>query len=217
MEEDDKKRDNLERAKIIMGKIDPTLLSAALSEMMMEADEAEEADVARAKKAIKGIYDSIPEGKDKTSIVSKAIAELDSDIIEKEVKVIKENLASIDKETIMEAAKDYLDIQVQKCKISLCECSLKSVCLCSLKSVCLCSLKSLCFISICFKCVNPLCVGRSILCPDHCLYPIQYQEELERDPLAKEQFKEEIIQEILQRPELSRAMKKMLKKIQDEK
>ena len=68
MDEDNKKRDNLERAKTIMGKFDPALLSAALSEMMLEAEEAEEADVAKAKKAIKGIYDSIPEGKDKKSI-----------------------------------------------------------------------------------------------------------------------------------------------------
>lgn len=60
MEENDKKRDPLETAKTIMGKIDPSLLSAALSEMIMEADEAEEADVAKVKKAIKGIYDSIP-------------------------------------------------------------------------------------------------------------------------------------------------------------
>ncbi len=107
MEENDKKRETLEKAKAIMGKIDPALLSAALSEMMMEADKAEEADVAKIKKAIKGIYDSIPEGKDKTSLVSKAITELDSEIIEKEIKVIKGKLANIDKETIMEAAKDY--------------------------------------------------------------------------------------------------------------
>jgi hypothetical protein len=111
MEENDKKRDNLERAKTIMGKIDPALLSAALSEIMLEADEAEEADVTKVKKAIKGIYDSIPEGKDRKSILSKAITELNSDIIERDVKVIKENLASIDRETIMEAAKDYVDIR----------------------------------------------------------------------------------------------------------
>jgi len=120
MEESNKKRDNLERAKTIMGKIDPELLTVALSEMMLEKDEAEEADVANAKEAIKGIYDSIPEGRDKKSILSKAITELDSDIIEKEVKAIKENLASIDKETIMEAAGECnINFMGQICRFAI--------------------------------------------------------------------------------------------------
>ena len=54
MEESNEKRDNLERAKTIMGKIDPALLSAALGEMMMEADEAEDADVQKQKRPLKG-------------------------------------------------------------------------------------------------------------------------------------------------------------------
>jgi hypothetical protein len=227
MEENDKKRETLEKAKTIMGKIDPALLSAALSEMMMEADEAEEADVAKVKKAIKGIYDSIPEGKDKTSIVSKAITELDSEIIEKEVKVIKGKLANIDKETIMVAAKDYVDIQ----EIKACICNLKSA------VACVCGLKY--YLYTCHVCVNspvkcacsisggsdiaycPMgCIGYLIK-PPGCSCGIQYivgpYHEWEMDPLIKGQLKEEIIQEVLQRPELSRAMKKMLKKIQDEK
>ena len=37
-------------------------------------------------------------------------------------------------------------------------------------------------------------------------------QQVEIDPRIKEQIKEEIIQEVFQRPELSRAMKKMLNK-----
>jgi hypothetical protein len=247
MDEDDKKRGNLERAKTIMGKIDPALLSAALSEMMLEAEEAEEADVAKAKKAIKGIYDSIPEGKDKKSIISKAITELDSDIIEKEVKVIKESLASIDKQTIMEAAKDYVDIP-EICKFSIyciqypvggCKlCISSAICLeflggCSF-AICssyplggcdpaICAYPIGCKFAVCST--YPLggckpCIAYKIfVCNYHCLkYAIyEYPQQGEIDPRIKEQIKEEIIQEVLQRPELSRAMKKMLKKIQDEK
>jgi hypothetical protein len=238
MEENAKKIDNLEKAKTIMGKIDPALLSAALSEMMMEADEAEEADVAKVKKAIKGIYDSIPEGKDKTSIVSKAIKELDSEIIEKEVKVIKGRLASIDRVTIMEAAKDFVDIQEIKaciCKSAVaCVCALKYyinspvicksavACVCALKYYinspvkCACSISGGSDIAYCYK----GCIGYFIK-PPGCSCGIQYlvepYHEWEMDPRIKGQLTEEIIQEVLQRPELPRAMKKMLKEIQDEK
>jgi hypothetical protein len=269
MKEDDKKRDNLERAKIVMGKTDPALLSAVLSEIIMETDEAEEVEVAKVKKAIKGIYDSIPEGKDKKSIISKAFTELDSDIIEKEVKVIKENLASIDKETIMEAAKDYVNIQeIKSCIYSLksaiaCVCGLKYYlfncqscvnnvkCICGIGSsgsdiqMCICGIGSsgsniqscICGIGSSGSDIQ-MCIcgigssGSNIqscfygciyyaIKPPGCSCGIQYEvgipQKWETDPLIKGQLKEEIIQEVLQRPELSRAMKKMLKKIQDEK
>lgn len=218
MEDSNKKRDNLERAKTIMGKIDPSLLSAALSEMLTEADEAEEADVAKAKKAVKGIYDSIPEGRDKKSILSKAITELESEIIEKEVTAIKENFASIDKETIMEAAKDYIDIQ------PICNSPLAHLA---------CNEKyhiKLCIPGCITNGIKPaqyLCNDDHAIyyCPNGCInsiclnYHLKFGVEKpgEIDPRIKEQIKEEIIQEVLQRPELSRAMKKMLKKIQDEK
>jgi hypothetical protein len=217
MKEEDKKRDNLERAKTIMGKIDPALLSAALSEMMVEADEAEEADVAKVKEAIKGIYDKIPEGKDKKSIISKAFTELDSDIVEKEVRAIKENLASIDRETIMEAAKDYFDvketIQLPWCKIY----SIKPECKYIIRPcdyfVCGICLSRICSVVLCGYCIS----SGGIACPRCISYGIPGKPDWVEYPLIKEQLKEEIIQELLQRPELSRAMKKMLNKIQDEK
>ncbi len=109
MTEEDVVISDIEKAKIVMGKVDPVLLSAALSEMMIEADKAEEADdVARVKKAIKGVYDSIPEGKDKASIMSKAIAEFDADVVDKEIAIIKEKLAGIALETLMDAATNYV-------------------------------------------------------------------------------------------------------------
>jgi hypothetical protein len=234
MDEDDKKRGSLERAKTIMGKIDPALLSVALSEMMLEAEEAEEADVAKAKKAIKGIYDSIPEGKDKKSIISKAITELDSDIIEKEVKVIKENLASIDKQTIMEAAKDYVDIpEICRFSIYCIQYPVGGCKLCISSAICLeflggcdpaiCAFPIGCKFAVCST--YPLggckrCIAYNVfVCNYYCLKYAIYEnpQQVEIDPRIKEQIKEEIIQEVLQRPELSRAMKKMLKKIQDEK
>jgi len=259
MEESNKKRDNLERAKTIMGKIDPALLSAALSEMMMEADNAEDADVAKVKEAIKGIYDSIPEGRDKESILSKAITELGSDIIAKEVKFIKENLASIDRETITEAAKDYVDFQnicaihVGGCKLCInsaicvtpvgCKlCINSAVCVspvggciqCINSAVCaFCISHAVCAVcinsavcarcishAVCARCVSfavcAVCVSHEILQCNSIGIDIPDPWELV-DPQIKQQLKEEIIQEVLQRPELSRAMKNMLKKIQDEK
>jgi len=246
MEESNKKRENLERAKTIMGKIDPALLTEALSEMMIEADEAEEADVAKAKKAIKGIYDSIPEGRDKKSILSKAITELDSDIIEKEVKVIKENLSGIDKETIMNAAKDYGYLSWSFCQYPVHACENHPVELCDIcingvsiqhglpchVDICAYPVRhcSACLPSISVKGSPPgygmcsysvrLCYASFISpCLNYCIHgiptiPDPWQLE---DPWIMEQLKEEIIQEVLQRPELSRAMKKMLKKIQEEK
>jgi hypothetical protein len=171
--------------------------------MMIEADEAEEADVAKVKKAIKGIYDSIPEGKDKTSIVSKAISELDSEIIEKEVKVIKGKLAGIDKETILEAAKDYVGIEARDYHLPACEYAV---------SVERPPLHDICMVGGCIKYMVTKCIPG-------CLHKILYEvpPEWEINPRIKEQLTEEIFQEIIQSPELSRAMKKMLKKIQDEK
>jgi hypothetical protein len=218
MKEEDKKRDILERAKTIIGKIDPALLSVALSEMMIDADEAEEADVAKAKEAIKRIYDSIPEGKDKKSIVSKAITELDSDIIKKEVKIIKESLANIDRKTIMEAAKDYVDIDDIFISAKFCGSSISctSAISCKASIMCLCALRHPIF-SACTFCVNSSIKPQ---CPCGIRYIVGPYRELEKweiDPQIREQFKEEIIQEMLQRPELPRAMKKMLKKIESEK
>jgi len=217
VEQDNRKRDELERARTIMGKIDPALLSAALSEIMREADEAEEADVAAVKKAIKGVYDSIPKGKDKNSILLKAITELDSEIIEKEVKVIKENLASIDRETIMEAAKDYVElketIQLPWCILY----SIKQPCKYIIRPcdyfVCGICLSRICSVVLCGYCIS----GGGIACPRCISYGIPGKPDWVEYPLIKEQFKEEIIHELLQRPELSRAIKKMLNKIQDEK
>lgn len=232
MKEDDKEMENFERAKAIMGRIDPELLSAALREMIVEADDAEEAEVAKAKEAIKRICESIPEGKDKISIISKAITELDSDIQEKEVQSVKEKLEGIDNKTIMEAAKEYIDTQ-GLCKMAIsCNGSLPCTtfnvsCACSLRAIChLCLHMAIVRPSqefICNRCLHmavyPPCPGSSITCQYNCLrhaiseYPMDWV----IDPLIIEQLKEEIIQELIQGPELPRAMKKMLKKIQEEK
>jgi hypothetical protein len=222
MEEKEKKMDKLENAKTIMGKIDPALLSAALSDMMMEAAGAEDAEVAKVKKAIKGIYDSIPEGKDKTSIISKAITELDSEIIAKEVKIIKGKLASIDKETIMEAAKEYVDVVVLANPPFCSNCiifAIKPQC----SSVCLkYALQTTCWFGCVKYAIKPQCSSSCIkYVIQSCSCGIQYLvgpiPGWETNPVIMGQLKEEIIQEVIQRPELSRAMKNMLKKIQDEK
>ena len=218
MKEEDKKRDILERAKTIMGKIDPALLSAALSEILIDADEAEEADVAKAKEAIKRIYDSIPEGKDRKSIISKAITELDSDIIKKEVKIIKENLASIDRKTIIEAAKDYVDIDDISISAKLCGSSISctNVISCKASIMCLCALRHPIY-SVCILCVNASIKPQCSCGIRYIVGPYREFENWGIDPQIREQFKEEIIQEVLQRPELARSMKKMLKKIESEK
>jgi hypothetical protein len=234
MEDSDKKRDNLERAKTIMGKIDPALLSAALSEMMVMEEESEDSEVARVKEAIRGIYDSIPEDRDKKTILSKAITELNSDIIGKEVQDIKENLAGIDRQTIIDAAKEYVDIQslhkyhfchhaicmspLGSCVLRLNPCS--DYCVVSVKPVFPCNSG----IEFCISPVKkiPSCVYYQICnggCPlfginSGCTVSIS---DIPGVSVIDPQIREGIIQEVLQRPELSRAVEKMLKKIQDEK
>ncbi len=225
----EKQRANLDRAKTIMGKIDPALLSSVLHELVVEADEAEGPEVAKIKASIKKIYDSIPEGKNKTSIISKAIAELNSDITEKEIKAIKVQLAGFDKETIWEAAKDFVDIQ-KFCTYSIfcshCVNYYVMQCQVCVKHAVPC-LNCLSSAVHCLKCVTYM-----INCPNHCLShgipTIPDWRDWENPwkgnplmddpaPILKEQLKAEIIQELLKNPELSRAMKKMLQKIGEEK
>ena len=218
MKENDKKLRDAEKAREVISKIDPKLLSAALSEIMIETDEAEEPDVERAKKSLKEIYDSIPEGKDKASIMSKAIAELDADTTAREVKVVKEKLANIDKETLIDAAKDYIDVDaiciypVGGCwKYQVC--SIYSIGDCWKYPVC-----SIYSINGCWK--YQVCVIRVWDPPCHfCLRVIYDRPEIpDWEPYAgvKEKLKAEIIQELLQSPEINRAMKKMLTKIKNE-
>lgn len=232
MKEDGKEgNDDLEKAKRIMGRIDPALLSAALWEMTIEAEEAEEADVAKVKEAIKGIYDSIPEGKDKKSIISKAVVEFASDIIESEVKAIKKDLASFDRETLQKAARDYIVLEGGVPAICII-CVYSDVLTIPCVPGCLICVSCMsCVVCVsCMSCVS--CIG-SHICPQFVCTPSNVCPQslcntfsISGNPLfslpvpssmAKEQLKEEIIQDLLQRPELSRAMKRMLKKIQDEK
>jgi len=239
MKEDDKKMKDAGKAKEIMSKIDPELLSAALGELIVEADEAEEPDVERVKKSLKEIYDSIPEGKDKASIMSKAIGELDADVVGREVKVVKEKLANIDRETLIDAAKDFVDVQAI--------CHLYRICFRCLNYIIPClhgCIKYLigcspgCIKYLIFPCTPSRCIKYSIfVCPNGCIkYPIIdcqggcplykiYEcrsigmpdfPEWEIDPVIKEKLKAEIIQELLQSPEINRAMKKMLTKIKEE-
>jgi hypothetical protein len=208
--------DKLQRAKNIMGKVDPALLSTALSGILREADEAEEADVAKAKRAIENIYNSIPEDKDRTSIVSKAIRELDADISKKEVKAIMGDLAGIDKKTIMEAAKDYLDIVPHMSCVFLIDICKTDIGICGKHRIGICPIQicSTAFLGIPPECHHH-CLHYGLIIPDWRKWIIPDWDD--PNPWAKEQFMKEIIQELLERPELSRAMRKMLKEISREK
>jgi len=221
MTEEDVVISDIEKAKIVMGKVDPVLLSAALSEMMIEADKAEEADdVARVKKAIKSVYDSIPEGKDKASIMSKAIAEFDADVVDKEIAIIKEKLAGIALETLMDAATNYVGgkgILSDPSKLgSYFTCSMFRVqgygSICSRQIVDLtprCGLPLWCdkrqIVDLTTKCDASLWCGRCLYdIYDTCPAPVGG---IDLDPNLLEEF---VIPRVIQSPQLSRAVKKMV-------
>jgi len=162
-----KEKDNLEKAREIMGKIDPELLPSAIRELMIEVDEAEEPDVEETKKALKKVYDSIPEGKDKASIMSKAIYELDNEIVTKEIEEVKGKLAGFGKETLVQGAKEYIDISV------LMNCPDSQIWKCP--PVCKLCVNSLPKPNCLSYCINR-CVGRSV----GLWKPVQFEGEIVR-------------------------------------
>lgn len=238
MKENDKKMDDVDKAKEIMGKIDPELLSAAINDMVVKEEEAEEADVEKVKEHLKKIHDMLPADKDKMSIIAKAFEELNADVAEKEASLVREKLASFSKETIIEAAKEFIDIQAILCpwyRIYPCRWYRIRPCHWYYRIWPDCFWYYRIWPCKWYKIYSP-CSFYNIYRDPCSLYDINYCKvqlgqdipcksigidipeipEWEINPAIKERLKAEIIQELLQSPELSRAMKKMLTKIKDE-
>lgn len=97
---------NVEFAKGKIKKLDPELVRLALREKDFEKDEVE-----KAKEGIRQVYESISDTEKKPEILSRALAELSPEIIDKEVKKVKEILDDIDSDVLREAVKD-LEIAV---------------------------------------------------------------------------------------------------------
>jgi hypothetical protein len=98
------KKDDITKAKKIIEKFDPTLVALAIQHINVKAE-----DVERAKKGIRNAYESIPMTEDKRKVLSEAVAEVNAELMEKEINNIKVALKDFDKKVIAEATKEYLD------------------------------------------------------------------------------------------------------------
>jgi hypothetical protein len=91
-------------------KFDPALTMIAVNELLQtkktEQASVEKEDVEKVKPKIKEVFSSLPESKDRAAIISKALYEVNSEIITEEIKKIKTSLSSLDQKELMEIAKE---------------------------------------------------------------------------------------------------------------
>lgn len=99
-----------QRVKEIIKKFDPALVAMAVQEKDINSE-----DVEKAKKDIIKIYESISERKDRIGILSKALEEINAELINKEVNKVKAALKDFDKDTLIEAMKDLGMQDVEAC------------------------------------------------------------------------------------------------------
>ena len=94
------KRD-VEKAKEILKKFDPALVMMAIQDADTKVD-----DVEKAKDGIRKVYESIPDTEKRSEILSKAVTEVETEVIDKEVKNVRVAIEDIAKDVLVEAAVD---------------------------------------------------------------------------------------------------------------
>lgn len=175
----------VERAKEIIKKFDPALVMRAMQEIDTKVE-----DVEKAKDGIRKVYESIPDTKMRAEILSKAVTELETEVIDKEVKNVRTSIEKFDKEVLLEAAKDYLEAS-----------GLATMCM-NPEFICP---------EPPHLCKNPEFLGcseaLSICGPSLYLVEIYWWW---KDWRWKEYMTEGLVKEVLGRPELPRAMEKMI-------
>ncbi|KAF5433296.1 hypothetical protein C5S36_06750 [Candidatus Methanophagaceae archaeon] len=186
----------VERAKEIIKNFDPALVMRAMQEIDTKVE-----DVEKAKDGIRKVYESIPDTKMRAEILSKAVTELEMEVIDKEVKNVRTSIEKFDKEVLLEAAKDYLEASgiATMCMYLVTECigpEGKYYDLSRSKPPHLCEYSLLCKYPE-YLCTIALNCG-SLLHP------------VEEDWRWRKVMTEGLVKEVLGSPELPRAMEKMI-------
>lgn len=210
---------DVEKAKEIIKQFDPALLMRAMQEIDTKVEEE------KAKDGIRKVYESIPDAKKRGEILSKAVAELEMELIDKEVMNVRASIEKIDKEVLQEAAKDYFEaidvkegcicINPEFCYYPLyCEgyhihcngyhiyCRSREECRISLCGYSICGY-SICGYRICGHHLFEQCKSIGMI-PDIPDIPVDWW---------KKVITEGAIKEILESPELPKAMEKMIKEM----
>lgn len=201
---------DVEKAKEIIKQFDPALLMRAMQEIDTKVEEE------KAKDGIRKVYESIPDAKKRGEILSKAVAELEMELIDKEVMNVRASIEKIDKEVLQEAAKDYFEAI-----------DVKGMCICINPEFCMRYLISCSYPEFCKRyqifCRYPEWCGILISCGyricGHHLFEqcksIGMIPDIPDIPVDwwKKVITEGAIKEILESPELPKAMEKMIKEM----
>jgi len=175
----------VERAKEIIKNFNPALVMRAMQEIDTKVE-----DVEKAKDGIRKVYESIPDTKMRAEILSKAVTELETEVIDKEVKNVRTSIEKFDKEVLLEAAKDYLEAS------GLATMCMYPECICPEKYYDWCKYSLLCKNPELYQCRNDLCGS-----PIHLVEKYWWWRKIMTEGLVKE---------VLGSPELPRAMEKMI-------
>lgn len=100
----------LENKKKILKKFDPALAVVAVSELLAvkrkEQIDSEKQNVEKIKPKIKEIYSSLPATEDRVEIISRALYEVNSEVVTEELKKIKAELSDLDEKDLLELAEE---------------------------------------------------------------------------------------------------------------
>ncbi len=135
-------------------KLDPALVMLAMQEMDIKTDEVE-----KVKEGIRGVYESISDTEKKPEILSKALAELEPEIIDKEIKNVKAILENIDKDVLLKATRDLeTAASAQLCIKYLIGCGYRIICP---------SYEIICTRCVGYRIICLDCVGYRIICSSY--------------------------------------------------
>jgi len=103
------KQNDVEKAREIIKKFDPSLVIAAVQQLSIKTEHLN-----KTKDAIKSVFDSIdkelPEGKDpqyKMEVLKQASAEAEMEVMAKEIDNIKNEISKLDQDAVKEVLKDF--------------------------------------------------------------------------------------------------------------
>ncbi len=223
--------EDVELVKEKIKKLDPALVMLAMQEMDIKSDEVE-----KAKKGIREVYESISDTEKKPEILSKALAELEPEIIDKEIKNVRAMLEDIDKDVLLKATRDLeTAASAQLCIKYLIGCGYRIICLRCIRYSIICLDYCVGHSIICLDCVGHSIICRSyriicgyyvgcgyrIICPSYevgchasigCGFEIAFEPPSPGETVTRE-VKEETVKELVKSPELSKAIMKMIKEM----
>ncbi len=201
------KRD-VEKAKEILKKFDPALVMMAIQDADTKVD-----DVEKAKDGIRKVYESIPDTEKRSEILSKAVTEVETEVIDKEVKNVRVAIEGIAKDVLVEAAVDLevIDPAHRICHHYHIGCYRYLIGCYHYHVGCYRYLIGChhyhigCRYSIMYEC-------KALIGFEHeCSAMLGLEMEVPPEEYITHPLKEELVNEVLTSPKLSRAMEKMIK------